>query len=55
MDAFPVAAIDRSPRSHPGRCLQHRAITAGFNILLTEYLFTRIFYPPTGDPGSRSP
>ncbi|RYY55618.1 MAG: tetraacyldisaccharide 4'-kinase [Chitinophagaceae bacterium] len=30
---------------------QHRAITAGFNILLTEYsnLFTRDFYLPTGD------
>lgn len=30
---------------------QHRAITAGLNILLTEYgnLFTRDFYLPTGD------
>ncbi len=30
---------------------QHRAIKAGFNILLTEYgnLFTRDFYLPTGD------
>lgn len=30
---------------------QHRDITAGFNILLTEYsnLFTRDFYLPTGD------
>jgi tetraacyldisaccharide 4'-kinase len=30
---------------------QHRSITAGFNILLTDYenLFTRDFYLPTGD------
>lgn len=30
---------------------QHRAITAGYNILLTDYsnLFTRDFYLPTGD------
>jgi len=30
---------------------QHRAITAGFNILLTDYsnLFTRDFFLPTGD------
>ncbi len=30
---------------------QHRAITAGFNILLTDYnnLYTRDFYLPTGD------
>lgn len=53
-----VAAIPQLLHDKPGTqaiilddAFQHRAIKAGFNILLTDYnnLFTRDFYLPTGD------